>query len=451
MSDDAREHEALEREVEQHHARNFLLNVVGEGTGFRVGINFISELTVLTVFVSALTTRKALVGLVPGLFVFSWCFPQLVAAYYSDALKRKRKLILWMRLLGALPFFVLGVLLVFHVIERPAVILSVFLVCLVLCAAFTGAVVPPWVAMVGKLIRKDIRGRFSGWRAGMGTLAGLLVGWAINAILGRDSGIDRFGVLFMCSTGGFLISFLCLLGMKEPADLRAAEREGFRDYFVRLPQILRSDRIYRWFLVTTLCVSLGGGAIGIAAPFYAISAFERFGAPREMVGFFTAIIAAAQLLGAVVGGWMSDRKGPFLAYTLGMAGTIGAPIFALAVTSTYGVCIALGFVGFSVGATMSSYHNVFLALAPPERRGTYLALTNFIRSPFFLTTPFLGGVLLGRTSYTTLFACAAVGSAVSTILSVIVTVKARVAGLGGPPSSSAGREREETGTSEKDI
>jgi len=451
VSVDAEERAEFRRQRDGHHARNFLLNVVGEGTGFRIGINFIAELTVLSVFVSGLTEQKWVIGLVPGLFVSFWCFPQLVVAYYSDALKRKRKLILWMRFLGALPFLVLGALLALRLIERPAVILSVFFVCMVLCAAFTGAVMPPWVAMVGKLIRKDIRGRFYGWRAITGTLAGFFVGWAINRILGPEAGPDRFGVLFMCSAGGFLISFLCLLATREPADLRAAEREGFRRYFIQLPQILKSDRIYRWFLVTTLCMSLGGGAVGMAGPFYAISAIERFGAPLRIVGGLTAIMALAQLLGAVVGGRLCDRKGPFLTYTLGVACTLVAPFCALAATSTRAVYIALGFVGLSLGATMSSYHNVFLTLAPPEKRATYLALTNFIRSPVFLLSPFLGGVLLGHTNYTTLFACAAVGSAAAGVLAVIVTVKARALGLGGPSSPSPDREQQETRAPEKDI
>lgn len=442
MSIDPEKLAEFRRQRDAYLTRNFLLNVVGEGIGSSIGISFISPLAVLSVFVNALTSQKWVVGLVPGMFLFSLCFSQLVVAYYSDALKRKKNLILRMRLLGALPFFLLGAMLVLRLIERPAVILGVFFVCMVPSGVFNGAVMPPWVAMVGKLIPKDMRGRFYGWRTAMGTSAGLIVGWAIHRILGEGGETNRFGVLFMCSAGGFLISFLCLVKTKEPADLHVAEREGFRRYVLQLPQILKSDSIYRWFLVLTLCVPLGGGAVGIAAPFFAVSAFERFKAPLMMVGVFTAIIASAQLLGGLVGGWLSDRKGPFMAHALAVVGTLLAPICALVVASVQGVCIALAFVGFSRGAAMSSYQNVFLALAPPEKRATYLALTSFIACPMFLLAPFLGGVLLGYTGYTTLFACAAVGSVASTVIAIIVTLKARALGLGGPspPQACASRK-----------
>ena len=145
----------------------------------------------------------------------------------------------------------------------------------------------------------------------------------------------------------------------------------------------------------------------------------------SILGIFTAIILPMELVGAVVGGLLCDRKGPFVTYSLSVGASLMAAVCALLAKTIGAVGVTMALLGLSAGAAAASYHNILLVLAPAEKRGTFLGLTNFLRSPFMLLGPVLGGFVVDRWGFSATFACAVAGSALALGFSVWLTAKGR--------------------------
>ena len=70
----------FEQQVDRHQPYNFRVNVI-EGSLFRAGLAMISVATVISAFLLELGVNKALIGLVPGLFMYYKAFIERKAGF----------------------------------------------------------------------------------------------------------------------------------------------------------------------------------------------------------------------------------------------------------------------------------------------------------------------------------------------------------------------------------
>ncbi|MFH0962936.1 MAG: MFS transporter [Planctomycetota bacterium] len=417
MADPGEERTSGDRHPEDRPA-NFRL-LVGEGMAWKVMDTLLSPITVLPVFVHELTPSKLAVGLIRAVYIFCWTFPQVVVAHYTDRLDRKKRFVVASRLLAGVPFLALGLLVYLGILSGGRGILLAFFAALVVFSSLAGGSMVAWVALVGSIIRQDVRGRFYGMRALFGAIAGVFASYfLIREMLARVSYPLNFAVLFAASSVCAFIGVGFLSRVREKSGPTAEKGLSFFVFLRSIPGRLREDKGYALFVLAVVLAVFGGGGQGMAGVFYSLYALDVLGLAKSEMGTFTALLVVTELGGALSGGYLADRKGPVFPYALSLACGLLAAANACWVRSMGGMCVTFAAVGLSLGMQASSYHNMILALAPTHLRGTYLGMTNFLQSPFLALGPILGGLIVKWTSFEVLFRLAAVGSACALVAAI---------------------------------
>jgi MFS family permease len=175
-----------------------------------------------------------------------------------------------------------------------------------------------------------------------------------------------------------------------------------REYWRRLPSILRADPGFRRYLFIQIVVALGGMAVG----FLAVYAVPRWQLPDSQAGSFTASMLAGQALSNLLFGVLADRKGHKLvlelaalagALAVGLAGLAPAPAWFYVVFALTGA----SFAGFMLSGIM-----IVFEFSTPDVRPTYIGLNNTVSGVAAGLAPLLGGWLAGAVGYRGLFAVA---------------------------------------------
>ena len=416
---------AFHEAIDKNRRRNFIFNVL-EGAFVRFALTFASANLILTPFASKLTTSRTLVGLVPAISLLFWTLPQLVSAYKTEHLPRKRGLLVVGRLGKSVPWILLGIWLLTVGTENKAAALVVFLVLLTAFSVWGGFMVPPWVSFLAKLIRHTHLGRFYGLRAFIGTGMALGASFLAKLILESFDFPKNFGVIFIVTGASYIVATLFLRQTREPAeDMEENQaKRGLGAFFREAGEIIRRHKPFRLFLVLIVLTPFGAGgtAAGLAAGFYAVYAQQKHLALDSDLGIFMAILAACQLVSVLLGGWLIDRFSAKPAYALSLVFGLGSGLTALLASNLATFKLTFAFMGVAMGFHAVSYHNMILALAPARLRSTYLGIANTLRGPACFLAPLLGGIVADVTSFEFLFKLAPVGSVV-TLLVLLVFVR----------------------------
>ena len=157
----------------------------------------------------------------------------------------------------------------------------------------------------------------------------------------------------------------------------------------QLPELLRSDHNFRRFLVSR---SVDGSRLdGLRLR------HRRRGAtlahPDSTVGLYTAALMVGQMTGNIAFGFLADRLGHKLCMELGMLSSFLG--FALALAAPVAELYFLVFVLLGIGsaAVMVSGILIVLEFCEPERRPTYIGITNTGVGLIGIVAPLVGAVL----------------------------------------------------------
>ena len=235
------------------------------------------------------------------------------------------------------------------------------------------------IALVGRQVSYQSRGVVLGW-IGTAYFAGVTFGPLISTYIVHQTSLSWLLLLFsflgFLSIGVSLVSFSELApgsGKSQPAFSDILKNPGF--WGLAIFQMLFSAG------VTAMIFFFGDWLEGT----YQLDARAR--------GWVFALGGSLSLLGAPLGGWISD--------SLGKKGTLLALTAALSVLCCWmpylktwlpGVIGLFGLVGFIAASRYSAFHALTTRLAEPDQLGRLLALRNFLT---YLSTG-LGVVLMGR-------------------------------------------------------
>jgi MFS family permease len=399
MTDDS----AFEATVERHYRHNFIVNAL-DSTFFWCGASFIASSTILPLFVSHLTDNRLLLGLIPTIAAGGWLLPQIFTANWVQRLPRKKVLPMYVGLFSErLPVFLMALVAGFAG-RAPNVILVAFFMLFAWHTLGAGAIAVAWQDMIAKIIPADRRGRFFGLANFGGTATGVL-GAGVAAWL-----LDRYhfprGYALCFATGAVLIfiSWFFLLLTREPAQASQTPPISQREYWRRLPSVLRADPNFGRYLLSQIVVALGGMAGG----FVAVYAVQRWDLPDSQAGNLTAAMLVGQALSNLVFGALADRQGHKRvlelstlagASAVGLASVAPAPIWFYVVFALNGAALA----GFMLSGLVIAFE-----FSPPDMRPTYIGLNNTAYGVVASVGPILGGWLAGRVGYQVLFAMACV-------------------------------------------
>jgi len=418
--------EAFDLAVEQHHGRNLVV-MVAEGSLFVAASVLYSGVTVLSGFMTRLGADTTEVGLTLGTFVFVWTGVQIYAAFRQGHLSKKQRPIVLLRFLSGCAWIAFACFLFFAfrpTDEWKRITVWTLMGTIVLFTSLGGYSVPLWMDFVGKIFRADYRGRYYGWRNGLGAAMGLGVSALVLAPLLRNLAFP-YGYAWAFLIAGTLlcVGALCVRLSREAPPPRRRGPARLKEFVAGLLDTWKVSLEFRFFLVVTIISSFGGAGLGgcMVVPFFMRRAQDQMQATDFYVGLATAVLVGGQVLAGLASGVLVDRFNAKLVFFGNMVTSVLAMGCALFMPDSWLWPYLLVFflAGAARGMIATSYHNCIMEMVPVERRPECLGLANFLRSPSFLVAPYLGGLILagtGTRGFTVLFTVSMVFAVVNIIV-----------------------------------
>lgn len=362
--------------------------------------------TVVTWFVSEVTTSKLVIGIGTSLVTLGMFCPQVFSAYWIESRERVKRYVV----ASALLYVGFGLALA-GIAFAPNGQYAWLWVTGVLFSVFgqmvaSGLGAPAGITLVGKIMPQNRRGGFMGRRAAIFTGGATAGGLVVAAVLGHLPHPVNYAACFIAgSILHFAGTLVFALTREFPAQAVQRPRR-FLEYTKQLPQIVRQDRQFAWFLGPRLLLAMANVAFFSYLAVYARESLKLHNAPQA-AGLFGALFSLASCAGYLVWGWMGDRVGFRRVIILCAALHVVRVAVVLAWPNTATVCTSFILSGLCLSAMICASQNLILDFAAPAQRPVYIAITNGMRWPFLLLAAMVSGWLADATSYAVVFALSA--------------------------------------------
>ena len=389
-----------------HYRWNFVAFAV-DYVFFGIAISFAKPDSVLPVFVRQFTQSAPVIGLVSTVWNACWLLPQVFSARWIND-KPRKKPYLMAGLSGRIAFGIVALALWLGLAQNTGMMLLLFFACLGLFTVTDSLASVAWFDLLARAIPVKRRGRLMGVSQIFSGLAGLGVGWIISRILEspRYAFPDNYALIFALASVAFIPSTVALIMLRETKS--NVPDDGMEE---RRPNGWLTPLLHDATFRRLMACRVLAGMISLVTPFYVVHATDELNLSEASVGSF---VAAQQVAGVASGallGLVSDRWGPRQTIRIGSAVSIIGPLLALMADVVDGGFLVQAYpvvyvaLGIYQGSIMLGFYNYLLEIAPDRLRPSYIGLGNTIMGMLTLA-PTLGGWVLQRTSYTTLFAIA---------------------------------------------
>jgi MFS family permease len=396
----------------KHFRRNFTLAALN-GVFFNSASAFLSETTVLPMFISNLTSSRILVGLAGSLERASWPLPQVIVTPFADRSERKKPLYIQTAVIRFFSLLALSLMVFAFSAFSNSMLLVLFFLVFAIYSLSGGVAGPAFMDIVAKSIPADKRGSLWAVRISFGSGLAALGGFVVRHILRSAPFPTNYATIFLISTGLVTIGLLLFSFVVEPIQPTSTRRKSLGQHLVEGRRIFLQDNNYRGLVIFRLLM----GVLLMATPFYVIFGRDLAAIEESEVG----VLLAAQMIGLtlsnILWGSVANRLGSRLVL-IGTALTGSIPPLGALVTQLFTpglpyFALLFFFLGVSDAGLRLGYSTFLLDIAPPLKRLTYIGFINTAIAPV-LFLPTLGGTIVDMLSYRVLFAAAAVagGSAI---------------------------------------
>lgn len=369
-----------------HVKRNFILNV-WDGAIFVFAMNFVAVNTVIPIYVKKIGGTNLAVGLIPVIWIIGFHLPQIFTANYVRKQSDKKKVVMVTALIQRIPWLFLALLSFYVIHEVNAELgLVVFFAGFLFAALGGGMNLPAWFDLFTKIIPTHFRGRLFAFRVTLGAVMGIVAGYAVKQILDNIQYPANFSLLFGIAFFVTMVSYFFLAMIKEEKQNVAAKAIHWKEFLMRLPQILKSEANYRNYLIADVLMILAG----MANAFYTVYAFDKFDLTSGYAGDFTIVMMVASVFSSLLFGFLADQYGHRINLFFGALFTAIACVLALVAQSLILYFSVFVFSAMTLALVQISRLMIVAELAPPEERSTYVSLTNVITVPFVLSGIFAG-------------------------------------------------------------
>lgn len=368
--------------------RNFFANAL-DGAFFAFGLSFVAVTTVLPLFVKKIGGSNIAVGLIPVVWTLGFNFPQIFVANFTERFDFKRGLFLKTAFIQRMPWMLLALLSFLVITKVDAVLgLTLFFAGYGLAAVGGALNMPVWFDLISKITPVQLRGKLFALRAIGGALLGILGGYTAERVLNSMDYPQNFAFLFTLAFAAFMMSYLCLLFLKEDEPNPGNRRRNYREYVSDLPRILREQKNFRNFLIADAMLIVAM----VAEAFFSVSGLERFDLPEGHAGRFTMVIMVSMVTSNFFFGHLADRYGHKLNLLLAAVFAATACLLAVIAASVTVYYIVFVLIALTAALKHVSRLTIIAELCSPAERPTYVALTNMVTSPFILVGIFAGWV-----------------------------------------------------------
>lgn len=162
-----------------------------------------------------------------------------------------------------------------------------------------------------------------------------------------------------------------------------------------------------WVLIAVSFIDQLGGAL--LFPFFALYVTMKFDVGMVEVGYLFALFSVSSFIGSILGGALTDRFGRKQIVIFSLAATSISSVFmglAASMTAFYVIAVLSGI--FSIGGP--ARQAMVADILPEKKRAQGYGVLRVAANLSVVIGPALGGILLGVTSYLTLFIIDAVVS-----------------------------------------
>lgn len=400
----------LQRQYDGH---NYRLNIL-EGVFFISTAAFTSIQIVIPALILRLGGGNVVVGALPVIVYVGLFLPQIFAARHVETMPWKKQ---WSLKWGALQRFqvlLMAIVLVTLGKAYPALALPVFLFFFTLQQVLGGIATPGWFDFYAKLTPLRRRGRLSGIRTSLGSLAAFIAGAVLTVFLSAF----EFPVNY---AAGFTIAFLLQMSsmatqryMVEAEPSVTMERRTIADYLQALPSVVRQNTEFRAFILSSMVLIVANMPVG----FFTVYALKRFNAGEEMVGAFTMAMMSTQIVSAIGAGFLADHYGNRSSLIVAAVGMLLASIWALFAPTVGWFLFVFLFLGFNVGTELMARYNISIEYGPVAQRSRYVAMMNTLLAPVYLSG-LLGGWISDLFGYPVLFGVGVLFSVIGLTMLVV--------------------------------
>ena len=400
--------------------RNFFANWF-DGTFYRYAMSFVSNVTVIPVFVKQLGGSNVAIALIYVIWEIGFNLPQIVIANYASRLEYKKRLVLKTAFLQRIPWLMLA-LFSFFIVSRinQTIALIIFFIIFAITAITGSLNLPAWFDLVAKVTPVNLRGRLFAARSILGSILGVTGGWVVVRVLDNVAYPNNFALLFLLAYLVTMISYIFIVMIKEDYPNSSKENVPHHIYLKRLPLILRNNNNFRNFIIADALLKIAL----MADVFYAVHALQKFSLSNSTVGKFTIIMMVSMIAGNFLFGHLADHFGHRLNLVIAAVSTLVACVFAL--LSSSAIIYAIVFVGsaFTLLLINISRLSIISELCDEENRPTFIALTNLITSPFIFTS-IIGGWIANHYGYNVIFVISSLFSLMATLYWLFIVKEPR--------------------------
>jgi len=397
--------EGYEAAVRRNQTWNFWVNLL-DVTFYHLALSFIFGSTVLSLYASHLTASAALIGLIPAIQNVGYFLPQLLVAHRSEQLVRQKPLILRISVMERFPYLFIALNCLLWPTAPAGVSFAILAVGLGIATLSGGLAGPAWNQMLAKVIRVERRGLFFGLSSAAGGMLGVAGAAVSRHVLGAYAFPTSFGICFLLCFVSQVLSWTALSLNREPPRRPKTEAPSVREYWRRLPGVLRSDPNFCRYLVARALIVLGtmGTALYIVYGKRTLAVTDVFGADLTMAALITQT-AATPLLGM-----LADRRGNKLLIQISALLGGGALVLMLLASDSLWLYPAFMLANGALASMFVGSQAINMEFGGEANLPTYVALANTLLALPILVAPILGGWLADTVGFQTLFVAALVFS-----------------------------------------
>ncbi len=399
----------IRAERDRNYRWNFAVNMA-DVASFFFGLSFISAVTIVPLFISKLTDSTLAIGLAAVISQGAWYLPQIFTANFVERLPRKKPMVVNLGFfLERLPMWVI-VLSAVVAAWNPTLALVLFLFAYAWHGFGAGIVATSWQDLIARCFPAERRGRFMDISLFIGALVGAIAaGFSARLLAGFQFPLN-FVYSFAIAAVAITISWFFVSLTREPVEPIKSTPQSTRQFWGELPRILRRDTNYRHFLISRLIFALAGMGMG----FVTVAAIQRWGISDSMVAGFTAAFLIGQTAGNLSLGFLADKRGHMVSLEIGTFITFLAFTIAWLAPTEQWYYLVFFLLGVNPAATLVSGMMVVFEFSRPEKRPTYIGLTNTSVGIASMLGPLIGAAL-ALLGYSWLFMISAVLSLIALV------------------------------------
>ena len=280
---------------------------------------------------------------------------------------------------------------------------------------------PAWTSMVADLVPRAARARYFGHRniavIAASIVAAPIAGRMVKTLAGNALfPYLGFQAIFFLS---FVVGMLSTASFARIPDASVAEASSRKPKGFPLRSLL-ADRRFTGFVVSAFVWNL---ALQISGPFFNVYVVSGLGGNAATVGLITAVGSVTTMLGQLVFGRITDRKGDIYVQVLTGLLIPFLPIAWMLINRPFQAVFINIFAGILwAGFNLSSF-NILLKLTPDDHRpeATAIYQTLVISSAIF--GPLIGGALADVYGFKIVFAASGIGRFLATLLFIALVVR----------------------------